>query len=471
MNRRTPEQHFDEHGTVEHFEPADARRNSTADAPAFSDEQLALAFTAEHGADHRYVAAWNRWYRWDVTRWAHESTLLAFDLARGICREAAEAASKEAIAKGITSSKTVAAVVALARVDRQHAATVDQWDADPWLLNTPEGMVNLANGRLEPHRREAYCTKITGASPGGHCPLWLAFLDRIFAQDADLIAFVQRVVGYSLTGITREHALFFGYGTGANGKSVLLTTISNVLGDYARSAPIETFTSSTFERHPTDLASLRGARLVTAIETEEGRFWAENRIKALTGGDKIAARFMRQDFFEFTPQFKLFIAGNHKPRLRSVDEAIRRRLHLIPFAVTIPEGKRDPELVRKLDAERAGILGWAVKGCLEWQRIGLQPPAAVRNATAEYLQAEDALAAWLEERCWRDPQAWTSTGTLFADWNRWATGTGEHAGNIRRFTQNLESRGFEPQRRMNGRGFIGLQLIPSEDDRLRRETP
>ena len=179
--------------------------------------------------------------------------------------------------------------------------------------------------------------------------------------DHELVAFLQRVAGYALTGSTSAHALFFLYGTGANGKSVFVNTVAGILGDYHRTAPIETFTASSHERHPTDLAGLRGARLVTAVETEEGRRWAESRIKALTGGDKIAARFMRQDFFEFTPQFKLLIAGNHKPGLRSVDEAIRRRFNLIPFAVTIPDEERDENLTDNLKAEWPGILAWMIE--------------------------------------------------------------------------------------------------------------
>jgi putative DNA primase/helicase len=173
-------------------------------------------------------------------------------------------------------------------------------------------------------------------------------------------------------GLTREHALFFGYGTGANGKSVLLSTIAGTLGEYHRTAPIETFTASNADRHPTDLAGLRAARLVTATETEEGRRWAESRIKKLTGGDKVAARFMRQDFFEYRPAFKLIIAGNHKPSLRSVDEAIRRRFHLIPFSITIPPEERDPDLAEKLKDERPAILAWLIEGCLEWQTVGLK---------------------------------------------------------------------------------------------------
>jgi putative DNA primase/helicase len=227
---------------------------------------------------------------------------------------------------------------------------------------------------------------------------------------------------------------------------------------YHRTAPIETFTDSNSERHPTDLAGLRGARLVTAVETEEGRRWAESKIKALTGGDKVAARFMRQDFFEFVPQFKLLIAGNHKPGLRSVDEAIGRRLHLVPFAVTIPPAERDAELPEKLKNEMPGILAWMIQGCLDWQKLGLTPPEAVTVATGEYLAAEDGIAAWIDECCLWDPGAWERTSDFFASWSAWAERAREYVGSQKRFYDRLETRGVKPMRKRDGRGFSGLRL-------------
>lgn len=217
------------------------------------------------------------------------------------------------------------AVEHLAQADRRIAATAEQWDADPWLLNTPAGTIDLRTGTTTAHSYSDYLTKITGVSSCDSCPTptWLAFLKRITDNDESLVAYLQRMAGYGLTGSTQEHALFFLYGTGANGKSTFVNALTNCLGDYHRAAPIETFTALEQERHPTDLAGLRGARLVIATETEEGRRWAESKIKALTGGDKISARFMRQDFFDYNPQFKMIIAGNHKPGLRSVDEAKR----------------------------------------------------------------------------------------------------------------------------------------------------
>jgi len=269
------------------------------------------------------------------------------------------------------------------------------------------------------------------------------------------------VTGYALTGSTSEHALFFAYGTGANGKGILLNTVAAILGDYAKTAPMETFTATQGDRHPTELAGLMGARLVTAQETEQGRRWAESKVKSMTGGDPIAARFMRQDFFEFTPQFKLLIAGNHKPGLRGVDEAIRRRLHLIPFTVTIPPERRDPDLFEKLKPEWPGILKWAIDGCLAWQRDRLTPPGIVREATAAYLAAEDAIAQWLDECCACDPVYADKSGALFASWKTWADAAGEYAGSQKRFSQALEDRGFTRDRGGEGeRLFRGLALRP-----------
>jgi putative DNA primase/helicase len=215
---------------------------------------------------------------------------------------------------------------------------------------------------------------------------------------------------------------------------------------------------------------LRGARLVTATETEEGRQWAESRIKSLTGGDRVSARFMRQDFFEYTPQFKLFIAGNHRPGLRSVDEAIRRRFHLIPFAVTIPLQERDGELTEKLKAEWPGILAWIVAGCLKWQSEGLAAPEAVTAATAEYLNSEDAIAAWIDERCERDVTAWSGASALFASWASWATKAGENPGSQKKFSQKLAERPNDKFRKHDlktGKGFDGLRILPWMTPRAR----
>jgi putative DNA primase/helicase len=428
--------------------------------PQFSEEALALRFSRKYEGELRYVAGWGRWMCWDGTRWREDNTLTVFDRCRAICRCASSECgdAKERAAMKIASAQTVAAIERLARADRRHAAVVEQFDADPLVLNTPAGTVDLHTGELHGHEREQYLTKMTAAAPRKDCPLWRCFLQRVTDGDFELQEFLQRVIGYCLTGSTREHALFFLYGTGANGKSVFLSTIAGLLDDYAKSAPASAFTASSTEQHPTDVAGLRGARFVTATETEDGRWWAEAKIKNLTGGDRVTARFMRQDFFEYVPQFKLVIAGNHKPGLRSVDEAIRRRLHLIPFTVTIPRDERNPRLGEKLRAEFAGILSWAIQGCLAWQREGLNPPDVVREATANYLADEDAFGCWLEDRCNIGAAYWTPGSVLFSDHKEWLERTGERVPSQKRFTQSLESRGFVQERTSAARGFRGIRL-------------
>ena len=420
----------------------------------WTDERLAAAFTHKFADRLRYVAAWGVWMIWDGRRWRRDETLEAKDLARRVCQAVASQAKDNG--KGLGSRRTIDAVEALARADRKHAATVDQWDADPLLLNTPGGMIMLGSEpEVLPHDPERHQTRMTAVAPDFEMdtPLWDAVLDRITGGDVELQAFLQRVMGYGLTGETGEHAVFFLYGKGANGKSVFVETVAGILGDYRSNAPVDTFMSSSNDRHSTELARMQGARLVTATETPEGRRWDEAKIKALTGGDMITARFMRQDDFEFKPQFKLVISGNHKPGLRSVDEAMRRRMHLIPFDVTIPPEERDPQLFEKLRREWPGILAWMVKGFMEWRRIGLAPPASVRAASDEYLEDEDSFGQWLEGNVEEDPSGFMLTGLLYADWQGYCIRAGEHAGTERQFSQKLRDKGFERHRTNTGRGF------------------
>ena len=426
-----------------------------------NDDGLASTFTRRHGEDWRYCAAWGKWFVWTGQRWNEDRTLGIFNLVRHICRIASERAEKPSEQNKLASAGTVAAVERLTRSDRTHAATTEEWDADPFALNTPGGVVDLRTGRLRSHDRADRQTRLATATPRGECPRWHAFLGDITGSDADLQVYLQRMAGYCLTGSTDAHALFFLYGTGANGKSVFVNVLSTMLGDYAANAPMDTFMEARGDRHPTDLAGLRGARFVAAIETEQGRRWNESKVKAITGGDKVSARFMRQDFFEYTPQFKLVIAGNHKPAIRNVDEAMKRRLHLIPFTVTIPPERRDGKLTEKLLAERDGILAWALAGCLQWQRTGLQPPASVVSATEEYFEAEDALGQWIEERTHCHPEARAGTSDLYADWREWAERAGEYVGSIKRFAELLVSRGFTHTRMHGGkRAFQGVALRP-----------
>jgi putative DNA primase/helicase len=305
-------------------------------APAYSEEAIALEFATRHTDALRYVAQWGKWFVWDGLGWREDTKRKVFTLARALCRETARGVNKAGKALSIASAKTRAAVVALAGEDSRLAASIDQWDKDPWLLNTPGGVVDLRTGKMREHRADDYMTKITAVAPGGDCPRWKEFMTQITNGDGELQRYLQRIAGYALTGDTREQELYFFYGTGNNGKGVWVQVISYILNDYHVSTSIETFTVSKYERHPTELAKLCGARLVTAAETEEGRRWAEARIKELTGGDRIVARFMRKDEFFFYPLFKLLFLGNHMPTLRVVNKAITRRFNRIPFNVTTP---------------------------------------------------------------------------------------------------------------------------------------
>jgi putative DNA primase/helicase len=427
--------------------------------PLGSDEGLALQFADRHRNTLRYTAAWGKWHHFKGRSWDEDKTLLAFDFARTICREAAQLLFHPNEQKEATSAKKRAAVISLAREDRRIAATTEQWDSDIWVLNTPKGVIDLRTQEMRSQRPTDYLTKITAVAPGGDCPRWREFLKEISDGDEALQQFMQRFAGYSLTGDISEEALFFAYGGGANGKGTFLHAITGILADYHRAAPIATFTESRFEQHPTDLAMLKGARLVTASETQQGRRWDESRIKMLTGGDPVSARFMRQDFFQYMPHFKLFIAGNHKPRLRSVDVAIRRRFRLLPFMVTIPEAKRDPELKNKLRAEWPGILEWMLAGCADWQERGLAPPDAVMEATSAYLDAEDTLADWIEVCCFRNPNVSDTVQLLFASWTEWAEKAGERVGSKREFGDRLEEAGFKRERTNKAREIVGLKVL------------
>ena len=291
---------------------------SSNESVEYSEDWLALALVNRHADEWRYVPRWGMWMHFRAGRWVQDERNRTLTYARKVCR----AAATEGEDKTLGKSATVAAVERLARCDERMATAVDEWDRDPWLLNTPGGTVDLRTGILRPHKQTEYISKVTVVTPADTgCPLFMEFIYKITDGKQELIGFLQRSLGYAMTGLTKEHALFFWYGTGGNGKSVLLNTITSILNEYHTSASMETFVESYNDRHPTELAALRGAHMVTAVETEKGRNWAENKIKALTGGDPITARFMRQDFFTYTPMFTLVIAGNHKPSLRSVDPA------------------------------------------------------------------------------------------------------------------------------------------------------
>ena len=398
---------------------------AAAQVAGLTEDGLALAFAATYRGRLLHNHDAGRWLEWCGSHWRECRTPLAFHSARELTRLAVAVLPKRDRPKSPLRAAFAAAVERFAAADPVFARHAGDFDRDPWLLATPGGTVDLRTGtlrRADPGDMLTRCTSVTPAERAD-CPRWLRFLNDATQGDAELIAYLQRFAGYSLTGITTEHMLMFVHGSGANGKSTFVNALQHVFGDYAVVAPAETFAASHHDRHPTEVAMLRGARLVVASETEEGRAWAEARVKALTGGDPITARFMRKDFFTFIPTFKLLIVGNHRPVLRNVDQAMRRRIHMVPFTHKPPQP--DPNLGEALRAEGPGILRWAVDGCLAWQRHGLAPPQVVRAATEEYLADQDVFGAWAAERLIFGPDLSERPGTLLADFNAWALRNGE----------------------------------------------
>ncbi len=422
-----------------------------------TEDGIALAFESRFENELRFDHHAGTWFHWDGTRWRREETDLAFAWARGMCREI-NAHGKANLARAATA----AGVERFTRAARCFAVTSEIWDLDPFLLGTPGGTVDLRTGIIRPAKQGDCITKSTAVAPAefADCPQWETFLDQATRGDKALVRFLRQVAGYCLTGDIREHALFFVHGPGGNGKGVFLNTMTNILADYATTAAMDTFVASHNDKHPTDLAMLKSARMVCASETEEGRRWAESRIKQLTGGDRISARFMRQDFFQYKPEFKLVIIGNHQPVLANVDDAARRRFNIIPF-IHKP-ATPDPQLEDKLQAEYPGILRWMLDGCLDWQIHGLVRPEVVLDATQNYFDDQDLFGRWIEESCDTGPRKWEPTGVLFASWQRFAKANGEEAGSAKAFNANLVKRGFTPERKKvfgeAKRAFRGLAI-------------
>jgi putative DNA primase/helicase len=327
------------------------------------------------------------------------------------------------------------------------------------------GTIDLRTGQLRPHDPLDAITKLAPVEfdPAAECPAFLAFLARVL-PDVEVRRFLRYMTGYGLTGVTIEQCLAFLYGGGANGKSTFLDVIQDMLGDYAQTAAPDLLTSRGGDRHPTELADLFGARWVSSIEVDEGKRLAETLVKQMTGGDKMKARFMRTDFFQWAPTHKLFLAANHKPEIRGTDYAIWRRIRLIPFIVTIPETERDGSLGEKLRAELPGILNWAIAGCLDWQRYGLGVPQVIRDATEEYRAEQDVLARFIEDKCVVDPQAWVLSSTLYAVYLAWCKSSGEEQMSHAGFGKRLNEKGFCTGRRSSGdKTRVGIRLLGGDE--------
>lgn len=435
------------------------------EAPPFSDIWLALRFAAENEGALRYTAQWSRWNVWCGAYWKADNTLRAFDMVREMLQKVAVVANKKRSA--IASAKAVSAVTTLVRADRRIAATVDQWDKDPWLLGTPAGTVDLRSGNMTENSRGDYITKVTNAEPAfeSTSTLWLDYLHRVTNNDQDLIDYLQCVCGYLLTGSVREEALFFLHGPGGNGKGTFVGTIQHIVGDYGTTVGMGTLMATKNTEHPTEIAKLRGVRLATASETKEGTRWDVAKIKLLTGGDGLTGRFMRGDYFNFDATHKLLVSGNKKPMLGQVDDAIIRRMQLIPFIIkiTVPNNT----IKERLKGPEAGaILAWCIEGCLRWQRTGLVIPASVRAATDEYLHDMDDIKVWIDDCCELGNMVQEASGRLYASYGKWTERRGAYKVSHREFSQRLQDRSFEQYKSQGVRGFRGLRLLAEESNNV-----
>jgi putative DNA primase/helicase len=431
-----------------------------------------------HGRNLRYCWLWRKWLVWDGKRWVKDDTGEVYRLAKetvsSIYQEAAAAHNDEArkeLGKHATRSEAGARIKEMVDLARSDVPVMpDELDASPALLNTESGTIDLRTGELREHRRDDLITKIapTTYRPDAAAPTWEAFLERVLPGE-DLRAFVQRAVGYSATGDTSEQCMFINHGGGANGKSTFQEAIAAALGDYAMRAPTEMLLSKRSGGIPNDIARLKGSRFVASSETEEGRRLAESLIKDLTGQDTVTARFLWAELFEFTPTHKLWLSTNHKPEIRGTDNAIWRRIRLIPWSVTIPPAEQNKKLPATLRRELAGILAWIVRGCLEWRREGLQAPDEVRRATGQYRAEMDVLAGFLAECCELDTGHWEYAKDLYECYKRWCDENGERPEPQRKFGGRLGERGFQRDRGgSRGAGiWRGVRLTEGEKEVLR----
>jgi putative DNA primase/helicase len=465
---------------------------SNTERHRFTEIGNARRFAAMHGHRLRYVQSWKRWLAWDGKRWCRDemgaemiaAKAVADSLYADVAALAARAAAGDERAGQVaepmvkwarTSSKAAScrAMLTLAQSEEPIGAAALEFDRDSFVLNLLNGTLDLRSGRLRPHRQADMLTRLAPVAyhPQTLCPQWDTFLERVL-PDEDVRRFVQRFIGYCLTGDVSEQVLAFVHGLGANGKSVLLDVMLALLGDYGCRAAPELVLAKQGEAHPTEIADLEGRRFVVCSEVEQGRAWAESLIKRITGDTTITARHMKQDFYTFTATHKLVIAANTRPTVRGTDDGIWRRMRLVPFNVTIPPAERDRGLVARLvEQESSGILTWAVAGCLAWQREGLGASAAVDAATAEYRGEQDVLGLWIDEECVVSPGIFGATTALYNSFKAWCERTGRQRWTREAMRARLAERPGITTRNTNvARGFDGIGLVARQTDDCRVQS-
>ena len=429
-------------------------------------------FVKKHGANVRYCHTLKGWLIWDSGRWKPDSNgevvRMVKDAMLQQYEEAARIEDLNFAAKSL-NMKAIREVIQAAQSELPIAISAGDLDCDPWLLNATNVTVDLRTGSQRSHDRNDLLTKQCPIEYDAEakCPRWERFLSEVFASNPDLVPFVQRAVGYSLTGDVREECLFLMYGEGRNGKGVFIKTIASVLGGYAGTADFSTFLASRDDGRPQDgVAAMRGQRFVASQESREGAELSEALIKTLTGGDVVRARRLFENSYEFLPTAKIWMATNHKPRIKGMDTGIWSRLKLLPF-VECFEGREDKTLKTRLQAEASGILAWAVKGCAEWLRVGLSFPESVLKATAEYRLESDQLGRFMEERCECGKHFTARARDLYMAYRKWSADTGETILSETAFGRQMASRGVGKERDSMGSTYQGIHLqnAPDLDDR------
>ena len=411
-------------------------------------------FVTRFRGDIRYVLEAKAYFHWDGMRWVRDSGDVALGMAQAISKllyryasettDAALAALVGKFAVFCESRRVIQSAVVLAQSDDRIVARLGEFDRDAFLLNTSSGTVDLRSGRLHDHRRKDMITKLTAVpfNAEARCDRWERFLNEVFVGKADVVDFVHRAIGYSLTGDTREEAMFIAHGRGANGKSTLLETVKKPLGDYATTCDPDLLLARGRRDSTNDIARLAGARFVSCVEVNQGRALDESRVKAMTSSDTMSARFLFQEFFEFRPELKLWLGTNHRPEIRGTDDGIWRRVRLIPFDAQFQGVNRDVTLAASLATELPGILAWAVRGCLAWQDRGLDTPADVVAATSAYRSESDLIGQFIAECCEVRADAEIPAGALYDAYRVWAEAAGDKPMNGTVFGRSLTDRGY-----------------------------